>query len=770
MKLTANTGLKVERMEGDVSIKAGIDEKNLPYVFRIVSKSMYSDSIGSTVREITSNALDAHRAAKVDKPIIVELEYNLDSDCWQLHIRDNGTGISPDKVINVYMFYFSSDKRDSDDLIGAYGLGSKSPLSYQDYFYISTVYNGKKYDYILHQGEELPELDSFNGYEIIEDLVTEYIYPDSYYELSVEERKALVESGDIVPETIDKIVKIKYPIGLDTDESNGTTITIDIKEDDLNKFIRAFKEQLPYFDNVYVKGVEYENEYKIFEGKTFKYSTNIEDKEMHIVIDTVRYPINFKKINIDPLKVPVGLKFNIGELEITPERENIKYTEKGIELIKKKITLCLDELKEIYKKQNPPIDDIKVYLSKRKERPHIKFDEHHKLYIPESTGIGKEISYKDLEGIYIPNNPFDTLYEVRAEVGYGKLFTHKNHHSLLSMSDIVSRRYKLLKGKSQVGEVKCAYIYDLYPTTFIVNRKKIKYWQYCELLRLVAYDPETGKRLKSPVGKALKIYKLIKYISEYVGPIESINNIEPTTGYALEYSRKKKESSTAYQRRVNREIVYRSIYGYRCVEKIEELEKADIVIYKVSNDKNDTSLLKIHNFLDTRLSLSKLLRKDRVLFINIAKSNLKYIRQLNNAVPYTKIHKINGLEKLFRDAYYAIEIDKLLNKYSIDLERYSEYYYNIYLKLDRFKHKYYNSLLVRNKELITRQFKKNKLTNHFIESSIKELSTTLRTLAILNYVDRDIPDYYVIPLLKNLKVKKLNDKFYSTKKRKQWNK
>ena len=771
MKLASSTGIKTERMEGDVSIKAGIDEKNLPFVFRIVSKSMYSDSIGSIVREITSNALDAHRAAKIDKPIIVEIKYNLDLECYQLHIRDSGTGISPDKIINVYIFYFSSDKRDSDDLIGAYGLGSKSPLSYQDYFYITTVYNGKKYDYMLHQGEELPELDSFNGYETIEDLVTEYIYPNSYYDLSVEEREAAVQSGDIVPEVIDKVVKIKYPIGLDTDEPNGTTITIDIKDGDLYKFQDAFKEQLPYFDNVYVKGIPYENEYTIYEGDTFKYSTNIPDTDMHIVIDTVKYPINFKKLDVPSSSIPVGLKFKIGELEITPERENVKYTEEGIEIIKNKIDLCIKELKKIYKRQNPPIDDIREYLYKRTERPHVKFGDKHKLFIPKETGVTKSILYKDLEDIYIPSKPFDLIYEVRAEVGYGRLFTRKSH-SLPSMDDLISRKYQLLEGKTQAGEVKAAYIHDLYPgAVYIVNRTRLDYHSYCSLLGLVSYDPKTGKKIKTATGKAVKIYKLIKYIKEYIGEIKLLSDIEVTTGYAIEYARKKKESSIAYQRRINREIVYRSIYGSRREIKIELLEKADLVIYKVSNNKNDDTLYNIHRFLKVRPSLERLINKNRIRFINIAKTNLRYIKDLDNTVPYNKVHKLKILRRFFRDCYYSIKINKLIQKYDIDLERYSKYYYLLQRKLRNFRDKYYNgSVLIDNTGLINKMFKINKLRNYHLERAINELESVLNRMAILNYVQNNIPDYFVIPLLKNLKIKKLNKQYYSTKKKKQWNK
>ena len=37
------------------------------------------------------------------------------------------------------MNWFSSTKRNTDEFIGGWGLGSKSPLAYQDYFFIITI-------------------------------------------------------------------------------------------------------------------------------------------------------------------------------------------------------------------------------------------------------------------------------------------------------------------------------------------------------------------------------------------------------------------------------------------------------------------------------------------------------------------------------------------------------------------------------------------------------------------------------------------------------
>ena len=51
-----------------------------------------------------------------------------------------------------------------------------------------------------------------------------------------------------------------------------------------------------------------------------------EDEVLHIAYGKVAYPINFKELNIDSINIPVGVKFEIGELLVTPSRESIEYT------------------------------------------------------------------------------------------------------------------------------------------------------------------------------------------------------------------------------------------------------------------------------------------------------------------------------------------------------------------------------------------------------------------------------------------------------------
>lgn len=114
-------------------------------IFDILRSKMYSDKIGAICREISCNARDAMReVGRQSEPIQIILPTSFDAH-WRC--RDTGPGISPDRIINVFIKYANSTKRDSNLQTGAYGLGAKSPWAYTDTFTITTVVSGTKYQY-----------------------------------------------------------------------------------------------------------------------------------------------------------------------------------------------------------------------------------------------------------------------------------------------------------------------------------------------------------------------------------------------------------------------------------------------------------------------------------------------------------------------------------------------------------------------------------------------------------------------------------------------
>jgi hypothetical protein len=106
-----------------------------------VLTDLYEDRELAVIRELSTNARDAHLDAGNPAPIEVELPSTLRP---VLIIRDRGTGLSADDLRAIYTRYGASTKRDSNDFNGTLGLGSKSPLTYTDQFTLVTTKNGTR--------------------------------------------------------------------------------------------------------------------------------------------------------------------------------------------------------------------------------------------------------------------------------------------------------------------------------------------------------------------------------------------------------------------------------------------------------------------------------------------------------------------------------------------------------------------------------------------------------------------------------------------------
>jgi hypothetical protein len=116
--------------------------RNSAKAFNILSSGLYANKVRAIIRELSCNAVDSHTAAgRTGTPFDVHLPTQLEP--W-FAIRDYGTGLSHDQVTNIYTTYFESSKTDSNDFIGALGLGSKSPFSYTDNFTVTAIKDGVK--------------------------------------------------------------------------------------------------------------------------------------------------------------------------------------------------------------------------------------------------------------------------------------------------------------------------------------------------------------------------------------------------------------------------------------------------------------------------------------------------------------------------------------------------------------------------------------------------------------------------------------------------
>jgi Histidine kinase-, DNA gyrase B-, and HSP90-like ATPase len=125
-------------------------------MFKTLSSTTYSDPIRAVIRELACNSSDAHQMAGTTKrrfeihlPTTHEPEFS---------IRDYGTGMDDQEINDLFTMYGGSNKTDSNDTIGALGIGSKSPYSVTDMFHVITTKDGITRSYTAHVQDGMPRL------------------------------------------------------------------------------------------------------------------------------------------------------------------------------------------------------------------------------------------------------------------------------------------------------------------------------------------------------------------------------------------------------------------------------------------------------------------------------------------------------------------------------------------------------------------------------------------------------------------------------------
>lgn len=289
---------KVNDIETSLETSKNFTIKASPKAFKILSSGLYSNKIRAVIRELSCNAYDSHIAAKNDEPFIVHLPSAIDE---HFYVKDFGTGLSENDIMNLYTTYFESNKTNSNDFVGALGLGSKSPFSYTDSFIVESIFDHKKITYLVYINEE--DLPSISKLEEIE-----------------------------------------------TDEHTGLTVKFSVKTDDLYKF----KEEAINILSVFEKQPKLigfnidENRNTLFDKLVFKNDycyggTSTYTYGLNAFMGNILYPIEIDKLNLDTnivniiTKRNLIIKFNIGDLDITPSREHLSYIKSTIAKLETKI-------------------------------------------------------------------------------------------------------------------------------------------------------------------------------------------------------------------------------------------------------------------------------------------------------------------------------------------------------------------------------------------------------------------------------------------------
>jgi hypothetical protein len=300
------------------TVKMSLDLDSAQVLMQMLSKNLYSDSIGSTIRECASNALDSHRRAGCDEPIIVSFKRNNQADTYEFAVEDFGIGLDADDVVNIISKYGKSTKRNSNTELGMMGLGFKAPLAYSSSFYFVARKDGMERKYMMYEGEDTNSIDLL-------------------YERA-------------------------------TDEPNGVKVIVPVTYYDRYNFVLKIKEQLAYFENVYfdvepMGSYSVTNDFTIHRAEHFQYSSLATNNDMHLCLDNVSYPIDWDKLGISRIGIKMALRFSLSDgLFPTPNREAIRYTQEAKETILKKMATVANVFMEKFNEAITTQSDIKAIM------------------------------------------------------------------------------------------------------------------------------------------------------------------------------------------------------------------------------------------------------------------------------------------------------------------------------------------------------------------------------------------------------------------------
>jgi hypothetical protein len=318
---------KIDRVGTFTESSFGISSsEDLVYIFDILRSKLYSNKIDAVVREYSTNAADANTEnGKRDTPVVITCPTKM---VPEFKVRDFGRGLSEDEIRNVYCMYGRSTKRNSNEYTGQLGLGSKSGFAYGDSFTIVSYKDGIKHTYTAYIDE--------------------------------------TRLGSIA-----KIAESK------TEELNGIEIIIPANVVDITSFENSIKKCVKHFKvkpNVLNISAKFQSDeavilsgdgWKIYDGELSGYYHS----NATFVMGNIGYPVNESSITDNRnsyavLRCPICVEFEIGELSISANREELEYNTET----KKAIISRLDKIeKQILKSANEQIGKCKNILEAKRE-------------------------------------------------------------------------------------------------------------------------------------------------------------------------------------------------------------------------------------------------------------------------------------------------------------------------------------------------------------------------------------------------------------------
>lgn len=537
--------------------------------------NLYSRPIQTLTQEYICNARDANREVNSTRPIEIKCPTIFNPT---MTIRDFGPGLSPDRIVNVFLKYGVSTKNTTNEFTGGFGIGGKSAWAYTDNFIIHSYHEGTHYTYAAIKTQNKPSLELLSK--------------------------------------------------KNTKEPNGVSIEIKSKPDDISKFVDAII-RATYFWNETEKPViknlnEEINNSPLYVSKevTLYENSGYYDNNMYngtvAVIDGIPYDIDMGSFihnirgHVDGIKV---LIFKTGELTIAPNREELIYDDKTNKALSNRLPTIYKQLRNNYETERKSCKSLSEYL---------KFYEKYKEV------FNYKFEYKNLKksrwnGFY----SIDENVDGRVEDNFTKVFISSDNR-------IIKNKFKKLYPRNleniyildtnESGLVTNKRLRTIFKETnkteiLLLNNKKTIFHELGNFEKVSSFKPlETPKTPKTT--KIKKDKTLINLTSKYkkTFTLEQIKELEETIVIAP-YSKKHKlfkyldyVSNFYFVSKVNEKLIKdlpNVVYLQEHLKtvKLTTQQKRYLVLKTFANDYNESyvfqRVLKIHTLLNKNLNTAK---------------------------------------------------------------------------------------------------------------------------------------------------------------------
>lgn len=286
--------------------------------------NLYSDPYLSVIREYVANAIDSHIEAGNTDPVEVSAPSQWSPN---LIIKDQGIGMSREDVFR-YGNYGSSDKRDNLEVVGNFGMGSKSAMAITNSFTITAVKDGEFTMATIGRNDD--------GHGQVDIIVNETTTEPNGVTITIPITTSNIWS---VRSRIDSVIS-KLPAGR---VSVDGVVNSDFR-DDLTKIS----------DDVHVQKINL-------------YDTSASSTDIHIITGGFGYVVDRSfvydisdTVDFDLFGVPDAIFIDVpnGSVDLTPSREQLRMTSRTKRIITDSTVATLREIASIYTKK---MDDVETF-------------------------------------------------------------------------------------------------------------------------------------------------------------------------------------------------------------------------------------------------------------------------------------------------------------------------------------------------------------------------------------------------------------------------